>query len=104
MSRVGLSPCRLRFSLRSAAIVLTLGCVWLGLHAASARRQQRAVAELTRLGARVGYDRPVEDLWAPLWVRSFVGDDYFLNVVEVHLHSRGRLEIRPCPVVVYKRT
>jgi hypothetical protein len=67
---------------------LTMGCVWLGLLANSARRQQAAVAELARLGAVARYDRQVEDLWAPAWLRNFVGDDYFRNVVGVQLHGR----------------
>lgn len=79
---------RPRISLRAAAIVLTLACVWLGLWTHSARRQQKAVADLTQLGASVIYDGTVEDVWAPEWLVRFVGDDYFRDVVSVHLRYR----------------
>lgn len=85
---------RLRFSLRTAAVCFTALCLWLGLLAASARRQQLAVAELARLGATVSYDRRVEQLWAPNWLRRFVGDDFFLNVEYVQLHHSRDGRIR----------
>jgi hypothetical protein len=79
---------RLHFSLRVAALGLTALCVWMGLLARSALRQQTAVAELVRLGASVAYDNRDEEMWAPLWLREFVGNDFFVNVNYVQFSHR----------------
>src|SRR5262245_38266765 len=79
---------RVRFSLRLAAIALTAVCAWLGYFAHSAFRQQAAVAELSRLGASVSYDKRIEEIWAPNWLREFVGNDFFVNVNYVQMSYR----------------
>jgi hypothetical protein len=79
---------RFRFSLRLAAVVVTAFCVWFGLVTSRARRQERAVDELARLGVTVRYDANPDELWAPKWLRDLLGDHYFLSVTEAQLHHR----------------
>jgi hypothetical protein len=76
---------RFRYSLRMAGIMLTLLCAWLGLRGNEARQQRLATEELHRIGATVVYDRHPEDLKVPSWIRTRIGDDFFLTVVEVRL-------------------
>lgn len=67
---------------------VTLICIWVGWIAHQARQQTAAVAQLRDLRATVGYDRRPEELYVPTWIRASLGDDYFINVVEVSLHDQ----------------
>ena len=79
---------RIRYSLRMVAVAMTLICVWFGWIAHQARKQTAAIAQLRDLSATVGYDRRPEELYVPTWIRASLGDDYFINVVEVSLHDQ----------------
>jgi hypothetical protein len=83
----------LRFSLRTALIVVTLLCIWLAAESSRARRQQNAIATLQQLGGRIGFDYQLErpGKWkskpnpvGPEWLRRAIGDDFFRRVVIVN--------------------
>jgi hypothetical protein len=102
----------LRFSLRTAAIILTALCIWLGIKASAARRQHSAVASLEQAGGTVWFDYhfkktpptnlpnkgPTVNLWskvdsmadppAPRWLRRWTGDEPFQEVFRVDLHNQ----------------
>jgi hypothetical protein len=95
MRRFTLIPSRwwLRFSLRTALLVVTLLCVWLAVESTRARRQKRAIATLQQLGGRIGFDYQLDrhheltrkkQPAAPSWLRAAIGDDYFRRVVIVN--------------------
>lgn len=107
-------PRRFQFSLRSALIVLTVACLWIGRQADKAHRQRAAVKEIEAMGGVVQYawqpdlsDWPTESRWShvrlepttgrpnvPAWLRAALGDDYFQEVKAVAL----------CPMAItYKR-
>ena len=82
----------LRFSLRSFLLFVLALCVALGWKVERARKQKRAVAALTELGARVLYDYHYSDTSTklrearrPPWLLSMFGEDMFCEVVEVRL-------------------
>jgi len=73
-------------------LILCLG-LWMGHEVNSARRQQRAVAAIKAYGGYVHYDYelvkgsvvPGRKPWVPRWLRSRLGDDYFVTVTQVNL-------------------
>lgn len=91
----------LRYSLRTAFIVLTVGCVWLGAQVERVRKQREAVAKIRACGGGVQYDWELPWLdshpltatfwesedWhppGPAWLRRLIGDDFFQRVDRVH--------------------
>jgi hypothetical protein len=83
----------LRFSLRTALLVVTLLCIWLATETSRARRQQSAITTLRKLGGRIGFDYQLErpGKWkseprprGPQWLRRTIGEDYFRSVVIVN--------------------
>lgn len=95
----------LQFSLRTAFVLLTIGCIWLGILAERARQQREAVEAIEALGGSVTYDfqivgvpydgnpdpphtvnrifRPDADPPGPIWLRRLIGDEFFQEVVAV---------------------
>jgi hypothetical protein len=63
----------------------TVLCIALGIWTNRAHQQRIAVQQLQQIAAWVDYDRRVDDLGLPTQLRSFLGDDFFANVVAVHL-------------------
>lgn len=93
---------RLRISLRVFMLVVLVAGVWLGSLVNNARRQRGAVADIKAGDGYVYYDwqyvngmiekgtRPP----GPVWVRCYVGDEYFQDVVQVGLNgTRGPLKL-----------
>ncbi len=78
-----------RYSMRTMLVVVTLLCIWLGLVVSRAERQRRAVAALRDMRARVDYDTTTMTPGGPpthwRWLRTWLGDDYFDNVIEVFM-------------------
>jgi hypothetical protein len=46
----------LTFSLRTAFVVLTIGCLWLGWKVEKARKRGRAIDAIVAAGGRIGYE------------------------------------------------
>lgn len=89
-----------RFSLRTLLVLLTLGCVWLGVHVERARRQQHTIAWVNSVQGRTFYEYQhgypdwrsypgVQDdpPPGPAWLRAYLAQDYFSNVVWIDLPS-----------------
>jgi hypothetical protein len=87
-----------QLTLRTALVVLTLACVWLGILTKRARDQRAAVARIEQLGGRIDYDweyeyvergqaRPnaVRPGWP--WLHRAVGPEYFQEVFFVRLYK-----------------
>jgi hypothetical protein len=87
-----------RYSLRTFLIVVTAICIWLGLQVNAARRQKEVVAAIDTGGGLVYFDyemtlgtnsRSVVDPKAsppgPVWLREFLGEDYFRTAKGVSL-------------------
>jgi hypothetical protein len=106
---------RLRFSLSTLFIVLTLFCVWLARNVEQARRQQTAVARLKASGATVRYfaqspklrwappDRPP---FGPKWLRDLLGDDFFNTVATVKFRGGAHVkdeDLRPLVDLLHLR-
>ncbi len=83
----------LRFSLRTILILLTVGCIWLGLTVHRVTKQRKVVRWVTELGGIAIYDYEQENPFidkktpAPEWLCNLIGIDFFATVVEVHLQS-----------------
>ena len=90
----------LSLSLRSLLVLFTLLAVWIGIIANRAREQRRIVAELSQYpGAMIMYDhkwdlsaggeipkpRPLGPPPGEEWLRSRLGDEYFVTVIGVFL-------------------
>lgn len=86
----------LQFSLRTFLVLLTVFGVWLGLHVRSARKQKESVEAIRRLGGWYYYDFQKYDSatgkadlqaksWAPSWLLTYLGDDFFHDVVMVNM-------------------
>src|SRR5262245_37829662 len=76
-----------QFTLRTALVLVTTLCVWLGWWANSAHRQRLAVEQIKAASNWVTYDRRPENVRVPKGVRSFLGDDFFVNVTEIHVNA-----------------
>jgi len=77
---------RFTFSLRTLLVVMTIGCVWLGVLTARARRQKETVAWIRGMGGMVLYDWQLENADGPAgprWLHSAIGEDYFQSVASV---------------------
>jgi hypothetical protein len=83
----------LKFSLRSALLIVTLLCIWLAVESTRARRQKQAIATIQQLGGRIAFDYQLDRhrKWtkrkvpaAPQWLTAAIGDDYFRHVVLIN--------------------
>lgn len=84
----------LRFRLSTLLLAVTLIGVWLGVRVNVARRQQRGVPEIQKLGGWVRYDfelnaarKPIPGArsWVPQRIIAATGQDLFHDVVEVNM-------------------
>lgn len=79
---------RLRFSLRTLVVVMTIAAVFLGWFTQTALRQRRAVAGLSKLSADVVYEQSVDPRvvsWCPQWLYEQLGIDFFADATEVQI-------------------
>jgi len=75
-----------RYSLRTLLLVFAVGSVFFGFHANRAHQQRRAIKFIRALDeGYIGYNRRVDDLGIPGWLRDCLGDDWFASVTEIHL-------------------
>ena len=95
----------LRLSLRTLLVLLTIGCVWLGLFANQVRQQRQVIHWITNLGgAVVYYDYQLDERCmpvrsvkppAPIWLCEMVGVDCFANVAHVNISSDQLTDVTP---------
>src|SRR5262245_12387912 len=82
---------RLRFSLRTLLVLVTLLCVGLGWYVSRVRPQKAAVAKLRAHGIKVGYEFQRDELGryfvdgydgsaVPKWILQLLGRDFFYPV------------------------
>lgn len=86
---------RLRFSLRTALVLVTIICIWCAWWVHTAKRQKQAVAAVSDYGGWVYYDyqfdegaiqaTPSNESPWPAWVVETFGVDMLHNVAEVNL-------------------
>ena len=89
-------PRKLRFTLRTLFLLLTLCAVWFGYQTNTARRQRIAVEAIESAGGHVRYDYQRDlansqgepKLPGPNWLRKIIGDDHFRRVVEVDWNGK----------------
>jgi hypothetical protein len=79
-----------QFSLRSLVLftlICAVPCAWLGRKIEQKRRERVCVAAVLELGGEVKYDYeaggPRETPPGPAWLRSFLGENFFSDVVGV---------------------
>ena len=90
---------RLRFTLRTLLLGVTVFCVWLGIHAHRAREQKKLVEEIQKNIGSVSYDYenwnapPGQrgESWVPRWLRERLGVDFFHTIKQVHTRERKLL-------------
>ena len=73
-----------QFSLWTLLVVVTLfaiACSWLAVKIRQARREGQVVAEIEELGGEVTR----KDSGAPRWLRTLLGDDFFVTVIQIRL-------------------
>jgi hypothetical protein len=88
----------LRFSVRGLTVLVLVIGVWLAWLVRSAHIQRDAVAAITHAGGKVSYDWewsngndiPGGKPWAPSWLVSLIGIDYFGNIARVTFTFTGR--------------
>jgi Leucine-rich repeat (LRR) protein len=87
----------IRFRLRTAFLVLTFVCAFLGWWVVRAERQRMAVAAVRDAGGSVIYTYERDPIrgplknpkpWAPAWLRKTLGDDLFITVEGVYCEGR----------------
>jgi hypothetical protein len=84
---------RLKISLPAMMLLILVLSMWLGWQVNRAREQREAVAAVRRYGGWVHYDFEfVNDKltsgrspWAPRWLRTMLGDEFFQEVRQVSL-------------------
>ncbi|MEK6246894.1 MAG: hypothetical protein N2C12_01865, partial [Planctomycetales bacterium] len=82
---------RLRFSLLTLLILITVIAVAFGWWSHGARMQREAVVAFEAEGGRIKYDFEAEELDGPIywpwprWLVAWLGKDYFCNVVGLDL-------------------
>lgn len=86
----------LRFTLRTLLLLVTMLCIWLGIHTQRARRQKELVEEIQRNIGSVEYDFEYRaggkgKSWAPKWLLDRLGIDFFHGVKQVHTRERKLL-------------
>jgi hypothetical protein len=86
-----------QYTLRTALLLATVFCVWLGWWANRAHQQRLAVQRIQSLSGGVDYERRPNDTRVPKWLRSLLGDDFFVNVNQVSLapHRENRQPDKP---------
>lgn len=92
---------KLKFTLRTLFILLTISAAWPGYHTNEARRQRIAVEAIEAAEGRVRYDYQRrlanatngESLAGPSWIRSVLGDDFFRRVVEVDWNGKKTFSV-----------
>ena len=73
-------------SLRTFFLVTATICVFGGFYANRVQQQRRAISFIRSLDeGYIGYNRRVDDLRIPEWLQHVFGEDWFVNVTEVHL-------------------
>jgi hypothetical protein len=82
------------FSLRTLFVVMTVVCIWVGFKVNRARNVKNAIAEVERLGGKIVYlhcmDRPTippPEPPGPKWLRNLIGDEFFVEVLQIELHT-----------------
>ncbi len=94
----------LRYSMRTMLVAVTLLCLVLALVVVPAERQRRAVEKIRRLkyASFVTYDYQYRgdydwgaELRGPAWLRRWVGDDYFQDIVYAHVQLDRGDELTP---------
>ena len=85
-------------SLRSAMLLVLLSGMWSGWRVNRANDQRRAVAAIRRAGGGIsysypflvwkGYRNPNARPWAPAWLRNWLGDEFFQEVISVQFFNR----------------
>jgi hypothetical protein len=84
-----------QFSLRALLLALTVFAVWLGVQVNCVRRQRETVQAILAAGGKAFYDYQIEpgqfftpdaEPAAPRWLRKWIGDDFFRDVVDVDLN------------------
>lgn len=78
-----------RFTLKTAVLVLAVLACWLGWATYRAREQKAAVSAIEAVYGRVIYDRASDGHTAPDWLCNLVGTDYWANVVLVDLDNEA---------------
>ena len=84
---------RWRFTLRAAMLLVLVVAVWLGREVKLARDQKLAVEAIRAYGGQVVYDHelvngvptPGREPAAPRWLRAWLDDEFFRDVVVVNL-------------------
>jgi len=98
---------RFRFSLRTLFAIVTLLAIYIGFQARRAQDQRRIVEQIEKIGGTVEYDyqyggyrEPLmeAEIPGPKWLRTWIGDDYFIHVVEVQF-ARDVKDVIPLPLL-----
>ncbi|WP_425397074.1 hypothetical protein [Aeoliella sp.] len=76
-----------RWSLRTALLVVTAICLWLGWHMPKVRTQQAAVEQLENAGVRIEYRSPGS--LVPDWMVQSLGRDHFSSPVGASLSTEN---------------
>ena len=85
-------------TIRSAMLLVLLSGLWMGWRVNRANDQRRAVAAIRRAGGGIsysypflvwkGYRNPNARPWAPAWLRHWLGDEFFQEVLSVQFLNR----------------
>jgi len=86
-----------QYSLRTLLLAITAAAIWLGMSTHRARQQEQAVDAILQLGGSVYYDYEYDssrkrqagaEPLGPKWLRTWVGEHYFVTAVAVDLGER----------------
>jgi hypothetical protein len=100
-------------SLRGAMLLILVSGLWMGWRVNRANDQRGAVAAIRRAGGSISYDwqfslsRGSRNLsarpWAPLWLRRWLGDEYFQEVTSVQFLNRPVTDVDLAPLASLDR-
>lgn len=72
---------KVKFSVLSLLVLITLVSFWLAKLSSDAREQLAAAKSLKQLGCSVGFDT---NNWVPAWLQDAIGEEYFRTVRKVN--------------------
>ena len=93
----------LQFSLRTFLVLLTAGCIWLGLKTEKVRKQRQLVRMVKSSAGEIEYDYQYEQSPyqassptpppGPKLLRMVLGDDYFTDLVSVSIKNVAEQDV-----------
>jgi hypothetical protein len=96
---------RLRYTLRTVLVLVTVTCIGLALYTQRVRRQQQIVERIRHKSGGWTYDyhnknnvfHARSESWVPSWLLDCLGEDFFHCITAVRIHDESLAEAATLP-------